>query len=131
MEAVDEPLAFQFFIELLLNGDEHLWIDGVQLNTGPVVNLIFQTRDIVVGSFDGMRQQDISRGKRMASTGADFCQNGFTMPEADQVPVGSNAQFDFVAIASVRSRCTNFEQLRMQAPGEEVKIELGYFRSDG
>ena len=67
----------------------------------------------------------------MTGASADFCQYQSIVLETDKMSVSGNAEVEFVEVTRVRSRRTNFKQLRVQTSPEEVKIQVSYFWSNG
>ena len=53
-----QSFAFQFFVQLLLDGHEYFWIDDLELNIRAVINRSFKTGNIIVGLFDRVGQQN-------------------------------------------------------------------------
>ncbi len=80
-ETVNQPFAFEFLIQLLLDRRKRFGWDALDLHIRVIVDSILKACFVDRRALDGMRNQNTSRGERMVGTGADFGQHQSVVQE--------------------------------------------------
>lgn len=109
MKPVNESFTLDFFIELLLNGDERFWVDAFKLDFGAITDCFSKRRLVFADALDGMRKQLAFGWQRVMRTGADFSQHHVVVHERNHMSVGRDTDLQTIVFAVNLSACANFE----------------------
>ena len=126
-----EAFALDLRVELLLNGDKCLWINGIPLIIALVLNQILKDCLIFSWGVNRVGKQNSFGWQRLMCTGTDFCQYVTAMTKCNQVTGRCDINREQVVFALKLAGNARVKQFRMNRSRKQVKVQIRDFRSNG